>query len=698
MNIKIQKNRYIPNFYLFIAAILCLKIAFMGIFSSDYQNELFMKFIDGFLVQLKTGRLINPYNYFQQDPSLFPYPPGMLAVESIGGFLTFFAGDSLFLRNFFFKIPNLFFDCLGMYYLMKMFPGKRKYIAVLYFASPIIIYSTYMHGQLDIVPTALLTGALAYLTVPKIRNTKWYVGLFAAAITCKFHILAAAPILFLFIAKRDGWKKAFSTTFATAMLVTLCVLPFWGKGFLYNVLLNSEQTVLTKVTANFVDVKIFIPILAVLLIYLNVFTVSKINRDLLYSFCGILFSVFLVLVPPMPGWYVWIVPFITIFFIDIRSDRYLNLAVYVMLNSAYLLYFMLAHQTGYIDLYIFEKDMTWFKTDVPLIVNGLFTCLTATLIYSIYMMYQSGVASNSLYKRRSMPFTIGVSGDSGSGKSTFISMIELIFGKKNLLFIEGDGDHKWERGDVRWEQFTHLNPKSNYLYRQAQDLAMLRTGQSVMRVDYDHDSGKFTTQTKIRPKPYILLCGLHSLYLPQVRNNLDLKVYMDVDETLRRYWKIQRDISKRGYSKAKILEQITSRIPDAERYIYPQKKYADLVISYFDRNLTNCMQENYTINLGLKVTLSIEVNLEHLIFMLQKQGIHVQYDYDNDLKTQSVVFEGKNLEQKTLPIASIAEDVVPHLDEIINHTLDEPDDLHGILEILLLLLVSRKLQGDDIYV
>lgn len=699
MNVRLQKKAYyIPNFYLFIVGVFLLKLVLMGLFSSDYQNELFMRFINGFLTQIKNGNLVNPYEYYKKELGLFPYPPMMLLIEIVGGVLSSSVADNLFLRNLFFKVPILFFDCLGMYFLMKMFPGKRKYIAVLYFASPIIIYSSYMHGQLDIIPTTFLTGALVYLTVPKHRSDKRYILFLTAAIACKFHILAVVPILFLFSAKRDGWRKAIRNTAVVIVLLLLCVLPFWSQGFLWNVVFNSEQSILTKVTIDFQNLKIFVPVLAILLIYLNMFTISKVNRDLLYSFCGILFSVFLVLVPPMPGWYVWIVPFITIFFIDIRSDRYLNLVIYALLNGAYLLYFLFAHKTQYVDLYLLQRDMTWFKTSNPLFINGIFTCLTALLVYSIFMMYQSGVASNSWYRRGSMPFTIGISGDSGSGKSTLLSMIEMVFGKKELLFIEGDGDHKWERGDDMWKKFTHLNPKSNYLYRQAQDLSTLRAGQSIVRVDYDHDSGRFTNNIKIRPKPYIVLCGLHSLYLPQVRNNLDLKIYMDVDETLRRYWKIQRDVAKRGYSKEKILEQIAARIPDAEKYIYPQKKYADIIISYYDANLKDCMVDGYKESLSLRATLGIEIDLEDLIYQLHKNNIQVQYEYDNELKTQTIVFGGKDLEGKTLPIGAIAEDVVPHLDEIINHPLDAEDDLHGILEILLLLVISRKLQGDDIHV
>lgn len=695
MTVQLGGKKYqIQKFYLFIAAVLLLKLLLMGLFSSDYQDIMFLRFVHGFLRQLLSGHPVNPYEYFRDEPGLFPYPPLMLAIECAGGIPSLLAGDCVFLRNLLFKLPVLFFDSLGMYWLMRMFPEKRKYTAILYFASPVILYSTYMHGQLDVIPTTFLVGAVMHLTSRK-KDDLRYMLLLSAALLCKFHILAAVPVLFLFIAKRDGWGKAARMTAFPIFLTVVCIAPFWGDGFLHNVLLNSEQSVLIRIFFDFSGVRIYIPVMAVLLIYLKMFTMGKVNRDLLYSLLGILFSVFLVLVPPMPGWYVWIVPFITMYFIDIRADRYQNLAIFAALNISYLLYFVFAHQTAYVDLYLLGRSLDGLKAANPLIVNGLFTVMTAVLVYSIYMMYRSGIASNSLYKRRNRPFIIGVAGDSGSGKSTFTAMAEKIFGDKDLLFIEGDGDHRWERGDAMWDHLTHLDPRSNYLYRQARDLESLKNGESVMRVDYDHDTGRFTKGRKIKGRPYILLCGLHALYLPQVRRCLDLKIYMDVDETLRRYWKIQRDTASRGYSREKILEQIEERMPDAEKYIHPQKRYADLSVTYFDRTLKSCLDEDHEEKLSLKITLDMEVDLETLIERVEEGGIRVEYDYDEDLRTQSVIFEGDGLERKRLAMEEIADEVVPHLDEIIGHPLEAGDDLHGILSIVLLMLVGRKLRGED---
>lgn len=686
----------VQRFHIFIAIALLVKLALMGLFSSDYQNQMFMPFVGGFLDQIAKGNWINPYEFFKDTPGLFPYPPLMLAIECVGGSLCKLAGGSLFVSNLLFKLPNLIFDCLGMRFLMAMFPGKRRQVAILYFASPIIAYSTYMHGQLDIIPTTFLLGAIYYLTSSERRSDARYVLLIAAALCCKLHILAVLPILFLYTAKRVDWMHALKLLSLSLGLTVCCILPFWGEGFLENVLFNNDQSVLVRVLFDFGSVKIYIPIMAVLLIYLKVFTISRINKDLLYSLCGILFSVFLVLVPPMPGWYVWIVPFVTIFFIDVNQDRSHHLAVFIALNLAYLAYFLFAHRTSHVDLYFLTDSMMWMKTENELLRNGLFTLLTSTLVYSIYMMYQSGVVSNALYKRRNQPFAIGVAGDSGSGKSTFTSMVETIFGRKNLLFIEGDGDHRWERGDAMWQRFTHLNPRSNYLYRQAQDLAKLKTGESVVRVEYDHDTGKFMQQSRVKSRAYILLCGLHALYLPQVRSNLDLKIYMDVDETLRRYWKIRRDTTERGYSVQRILEQIEARMPDAQKYIYPQKEYADLIISYFDKGLADCTAQEHDVTLSMKITLDMRLDMEPLIECVTRYGGGpVSYDYDENLKMQSLVFDGESLKGRNLPIAEIANQLIPHLDELIDHPLQAQDDLHGVLSIVLLMMIGRKLQGED---
>lgn len=691
--LKIELN----NFHIFILAITIFKIILMGLFSSDYQNKMFMPFVEQFISNLIGGNHVNTYEYYYLNKLLpsFPYPPLMLLIESVGGVgVHILSFAPLFIKNIIFKMPNLFFDFIGLYYLMKLYPNRRKYIGVLYFASPIILYSTYMHGQLDIIPTTLLSGAIYYLLQRGNKNNKFFVMFLSAALLTKLHIISILPIIFIYIAKKDGFKKSLQLAGITIAMTAIAMLPFITKGFIVSVFFNNEQGILTKVFIPYVNIKVYIPIIAVMFIYLKEFNMTNINKELMITFCGVLFAVFLALVPPMPGWYVWIVPFITIFFININENKYKSLTIYVLLNGLYILYFIFFHKTQYVDLYFLNENLTILKCSNEVLRNIMFTLLTGTLVYIIVIMHQLGVESNSFYKRRNIPFTIGISGDSGSGKSTLIEIVKICFGNQNLLFIEGDGDHKWERGEEAWKYFTHLNPKANYLYRQALDIAMLRKGGYVKRVDYNHNTGKFSSENKIRPKKFILLCGLHSLYLPQMRNILDLKIYMDVDESLRRYWKIQRDTKHRGYTKENILEQIESRIPDARKYIFPQREYADLVIHYFDKELVNCCVDNYKVIMSLKLTLSAAVNLEPIIEKLSKYEVDMKYDYSGDLKKQTIIFDGASLAKRVIQFDEIANTIIPQIDEITTENINCGNNISGIIELVILVIISNKMQGD----
>lgn len=683
----------IKKFEMFIITVLILKVIVMGLFSSDYQNNLFMKFVYGFIGEIKKGQFINPYSIFKNEVNLFPYPPTMFLIEFVGGILSI-GVKNIFIKNILFKIPSLIFDLLGLYFLVQMFPNKRKYIGVLYFASPIVFYATYMHGQLDIIPTILLLGSL-YFLINK-RNNIIFSVMLALALSSKLHILAIIPLLYLYIYKKDGFVKAIKYIGMSFLFTVLIVLPFFDmkSNFLKMVIMNKEQKGVTSIFLQYQNNRIYLSILAIVCIYLKAFSMKKINKNLLYSFCGVLFSIFLILVLPMPGWYVWIVPFITIFFVNVSMDKYVNIYIYLFLNVLYGIYFIFAHKTTYTDLYFLNYNLKFLKISNAIFVNITFTMLTAVLTYTSYMMYQLGIAESLFYRRKNKSFSIGISGDSGAGKSTLIEMIKNIFGEKNILFLEGDGDHKWERGDEMWKQITALNPKANYIYKQAEDLNNLRKSQNVFRVEYDHDTGKFTEEFKVKSKPYIVLCGLHALYLPKMRKNLDLKIYMDVDEKLRRYWKIQRDVYHRGYKKEKVLEAIEQRMPDAIKYIYPQKKYADILIKYFDDTLEDYTVENHNIKLNLEITLNADIDLESFIFELRKKDISVKHEYEQDLTKQIIIFSGDDLNNKKIDFSIIAEKIILNLDEILNKDLSYINNLNGIIEMIILISISYKMREE----
>lgn len=169
---------------------------------------------------------------------------------------------------------------------------------------------------------------------------------------------------------------------------------------------------------------------------------------------------------------------------------------------------------------------------------------------------------------------------------------------------------------------------------------------------------------------------------------------MDVNETLRRYWKIQRDIAHRGYSKETILKQIEDRIPDAVKYIYPQKKYADMIIQYYDKTLTSCMEDDHKVRLSVRITISAAINIEPIVEELARYGVHVLYDYSEDLQTQKIDLDADELENVNIPVEKVAERIIPQLEEITRESFDEQNGLDGILKLFMLLLISNKMKGE----
>lgn len=672
---------------IFIVATLCIKIMLSSFFSSDYPDQLFIPFLKNYVSDLS----INPYlATFNTQTIMFPYPPVMLWIFMIPIFLmNLFSIESVFLTNLIFKLPLFLFDLLLLFTLLKRYPTRFKYVGVLYFLSPIVIYSTYMHGQLDLVPTAIFIYGIFF--IGKQKSLYYSALLIGLALSTKLHLLAALPILMIYVYKNFGFKKAAAYILISISILLIVSIPYFSSEYFNSVFFNPEQSLLTQVYLSFINLKLYLPIVIIVIIYIAFFTLKYVNQDMLLSFLGILFSVFLLFVPPMPAWYIWIVPFITLFFININREKYETLTIYLLFNVLYLFYFIFIHKTDLISLRLISFNLETLKINSDYLKNISFTVLNALLIYIIYQIYNLGLQSNELYKRRNLPFTIGISGDSGSGKSTLLKILNNILSPNRILMIEGDGDHKWERGEQSWKDLTHLNPKANYLYRQAEDIKALRDGEKVERVDYDHNTGRFTQAKILRPKPYIVLNGLHSFYLPQIRKILDLKIFMDPDEKLRRFWKIKRDVHERGYSLNKILQQIEERRQDSLLYIQPQRKFADLVISYYDEEISE-NEYTYEPRLNLRFTVSSEVDVSPLIQICLNHHIECEYEFNNDPDRQVVRIWGDNLHATDINLNLLCNDLIPNISDISKEIYSTDFNADKLISFVLLYMISIKMK------
>ncbi len=685
-----KKNRSI---LIFIAALTVVKIVLLGLFSSDYQNELFMPFIREF-----TNDNFNPYNLFYERgiTDAFPYPPVMLFIMSAGGVLSkYLSFGSIFLQNVLFKLPLLVFDGVTLLFLVKMFPQQKKLLTYVYYSSPVILYAVYMHGQLDIIPVGLLTVSLYYLFGQQKYADIRFVVFLTLSVMSKQSMLAVVPLLFYYCFRRKKSVRTILLVMLFLALSTAIIAPFMGEAFFYTVLMNKVQNSAMNVYLSFGDVKLYLAVFTVAAIYIHIFTVTRIGRDLTFSFCGILFAVFLIFVSPMPGWFVWIVPFTSAIFVG-QKHKKSKLALYYVMNAMYLLFFIFCHRANYVDIYFMGYSLDFLKIGNATVVNLVFTVMSAAMLFVIAAIYQYGISSNALYKRRKIPFTIGISGDSGTGKSSLNDILTATLGQKNILLIEGDGDHKWERGEKHWEKYTHLNPKANFLYRQAHDIATLRNGENVQRVDYDHNTGTFTPSHTIKPERFIVISGLHSLYLPQMRKNLDLKIFLHTDDRLRVFWKCRRDIGKRGYSMDGIRRQIEQRRGDFVKYILPQKDYANLIIEYYDSGLTDDFEADHEEQISMKITLSSAINIEPFLTILEQYGIKTDFDFCSDPDMQTIIVDGSTTNtQQSIPFRHIAENLITDFEELYGDFSDCGSVHNRILQIILLMVIHKITEGGN---
>jgi len=675
--LKFVINRYKAQYLLLIYIV---KVLILGSFSSGYQTSLFMPFIQWFI-----GNAGNPWQAIMDGRLVaeFPYSTIMLYILAFFNYIADVVGSQYyFISNLIYSLPLLLADLLVLYCLVKLTQYNKIRVAYLYVLSPIILFSTFIHHQLDVIPISIFLFSLLFFIRRQYLKSALILGLSLAA---KLNIVLALPLLVIYLIKHKEWKAAIFYPILAVLCFLVTAIPYiYSDAYMSLVIFNSKQQMLFESKYIIGNVQLFLPIFVSLILYAYFLSFNKVNKDLLITFISLLFITNIFFVTPSPGWYVWLLPFVTLSIAKSNSKLIVGYLTLGVLNFLYICYFIFAYKYDYSPILIFGNKIALFSVDDPILSGVIFTFLEAALICTALCVYKFSIKSNNLYRRKS-PFCIGVGGDSGTGKSTLKLLMGNLF-KDSLLQIEGDGDHRWGRGDKNWDDHTHLNPKANWLHRQSETLVNLKSWKEAKRVDYDHHSGSFTELYSLKPKDVILISGLHPFYLPISRKALDLKVYMEPEETLRRYWKVQRDMAQRGYTLEKIMEQIESRMSDAKKYIYPQKKFSDLIISFFSVYDIEDYSKRNELEIGLRITCEASIPLEEV---LQNLNVKVSWDYAEDLTTQVVELYTP---PEGVDFGELANLVVPNIDELIYEAKFD-NGYNGFIQLITLLSISQKMKG-----
>jgi uridine kinase len=412
-------------------------------------------------------------------------------------------------------------------------------------------------------------------------------------------------------------------------------------------------------------------------------------------FIGFSFGILTLLIPPMPGWYYWVIPFFIYFYVKNGNFSKFN---FWMLNLGYFAYFLVMPRSDFFQIfqYIHNGIATFPPVYILLRDHGFvpgqvsslaFTFLQAVLLINVVWLYRRGVEDGKKSKLYNMPYLVGVAGDSGSGKSTFAQLLSNIFGKKNIAIVAGDDMHKWERGDEMWQKYTHLNPGANLLHNDLEHALTLKSGGDVYRRHYDHGTGRFTFPDKLESKKIVVFEGLHSFYLAQMRTALDLKIFIMPEEQLRTHWKLCRDMKDRGYTKEKVLEALKKREVDSEKFIKTQEEYSDITISLRSKeDLSGRLGVDVPLDIFLELKCSNNVNMDSFI---REMSSFMTVDHFFNEQSQLIQLYGKI---QGSDVEQISYRLIPELYEIVVKEPKWSPDYNGAIELFVCYYIINALK------
>jgi len=676
-----------PNYILFYLG-LTLKIFLGCILASKFLTDLFIPFISYFV----DSGFENPYKHFQNNGAnaSFPYPTLMLYIMSVPRILFGWLGaENSFVILFLSRLPLLIAD-ISIFFILKSWL-KDKYLSKLiwfYWLSPVIIYVSYIHGQLDAIPVSILFVSLYFFFKNNTKLSALFLGL---ALATKTSILITYPFFFLALMSKNEKIRDLLLffTIAVSSFFIINLQYIFDPYFLQMVFQNQEQAKLFDSLIPIGSHYIYIIPAATLVLFVHGALLGRYNRNIFMMFLGFSFSIILLFITPMQGWYFWLIPFLSYFYIKEEGRAPL---LFWGLQIFYLLYFIFSEKADYFSvlrvilpdlteskiLYYYLRDMGF---DSSKLLNLIVTALQTTLLLNCFWIYRKGFESYVNKIITSTPFLIGIGGNSGAGKTTVSDALLDVFLPQNTTLLRGDDMHKWQRGDEKWQEFTHLDPMANHLHKEIDFLKKLKSGKTIYRRHYDHNTGKFTNESALTPNNLIIFEGLHPFYLTAQRSLYNLKIFVNPHKDLLFHWKISRDMTKRGYSKEKIIEQLEKRDKDSKKYIETQRNKADILIEPTPvKTIENIGDKNEIVEIYYKLLLSNSVYIESIVASLKNiETIDIKHDYAEE-EHQRLIIKGTCSSQQ---IRKIADSYISGLEELGIDSSVWPNDCLGVVVLLL---------------
>lgn len=187
---------------------------------------------------------------------------------------------------------------------------------------------------------------------------------------------------------------------------------------------------------------------------------------------------------------------------------------------------------------------------------------------------------------KKQPFVIGVTGGSGSGKSTFVRRLRDNFQEEEVCLLSMDDYYKPreeqesdEQGVKNFDLPSSIDAKA---FRK--DLKRLINGETVEKLEYTFNNEKTNPKTLIfKPAPVIIVEGLFVFHNKKIRKLLDLRLFLHAKENLKVIRRIRRDQIERNYPIDDVLYRYEKHVlPAYEQYIEPYREMAHVIVNNND--------------------------------------------------------------------------------------------------------------------
>ena len=627
--------------------------------------------LDPWSVWLKQGGALNA----------FPYGYAMwLAFLPSALFCKFF-GLSLHL-GYVFTILLADFALLSL--LRKLLPNREQLLLATFWLSPITLIASYVLGLNDLVPVLLLTLSLYFTKQLKLFHAGFFCFL---AISAKLSMVLALPFFAVYFLHSRALNRLVPT-FLKGMTLSFVLfgIPFLFSSAAQQMLLgNQEMGKVYQLALNLGQgVSIYLVPLVYLVMLYGAWRVRRMNFELFESMLGMSFLLVVLMTPASPGWFIWAMPFLVKY--QVKSGR-IAIVLCTGFSILYTLSTVLAFPALTLDIAHAGASVLTLTSQINLHTASILqTAMLAIGIVLALRIWRESVSRNDYFRLSRRPFVIGIAGDSGSGKDTLADALQGLFGDHSIAKLSGDDYHLWDRQKPIWQAMTHLNPMANDLEGFANDLVSLIDGKSIMMRHYDHKTGIRGKQFLVQSNDFILVSGLHALYLPILRECFNLSIFLDIDEGLRRYLKKARDIEQRGHSEEQVLSSFAKRDPDSEKFICPQAAFADLVLSLqpIHKRLLDETSSDNPMRFKLLVRSRNGMNEQSLMRVLVGVcGLHVDMTVSNDVSEVELTIEG---ETSAEDVAMAAQILCPRAIEFMDIT---PKWVNGILGLMQLITLSH---------